>query len=65
MFNEPLEDPTFKRGETLLIDSWLNKNLPPHIVSFVLFQNTQVKENNKVNEVKYNVSDLQFEEVEI
>ena len=49
MFNEPVGDPTFKRGEALLIDLLLNESLPSHII-FVLFQDTQVKENDE-NEV--------------
>ena len=49
MFNEPVGDPTFKHGEALLIDLLLNESLPSHII-FVLFQDTQVKENDE-NEV--------------
>ena len=48
MFNDPVGDPTFKRGEALLIDLLLNESLSSHII-FVPFQDAQVKENEEVN----------------
>ena len=50
MFNDPVGDPTFKRGEALLIELLLNESLSSNII-FAPFQDAQVKENEEVNEV--------------